>query len=386
MSNTNNNMQTQTSSALHNAIMEAGGKDRPPMLASGDSQTRADKVKESYETVSEDIRKQLDAKSEAVQIILTRIDNDIYSAFDACPNAMEIQTMQYDNQRAVNIAGAKENIGTQDSAYHEEKMLLCKQDEVGIQLSAEQADLRDDTYDKPEDQELEAHYIHCKSNNGEEADHDDDLAKERDLLASLIEQLKCEIDDSKNQNKLLKLSNKAFKEANKELGDVNKLLTKDLDKFQIELDSFVKPLYLKKAKSVNPRLYDIGCYNDNLALMLAPESEQRFILPKEEYHYADHMNAILGVYTTLDQYSDMSCDYLEALAKYERLENELSKRNENVKNKSFNELSKKFAELEKHCISLELSLQHKTEKNDRPCKNQDTPEFPEFLEINELKA
>ncbi|GJZ94139.1 hypothetical protein Tco_0666342, partial [Tanacetum coccineum] len=35
MSNTNNNMQTQTSSALHNAIIEAGGKDRPPMLAPG---------------------------------------------------------------------------------------------------------------------------------------------------------------------------------------------------------------------------------------------------------------------------------------------------------------------------------------------------------------
>ncbi|GKD87136.1 hypothetical protein Tco_1358290, partial [Tanacetum coccineum] len=35
MSNTNNNLQTQTSNALHNAIMEAGGKDRPPMLAPG---------------------------------------------------------------------------------------------------------------------------------------------------------------------------------------------------------------------------------------------------------------------------------------------------------------------------------------------------------------
>nr|GFC12478.1 hypothetical protein [Tanacetum cinerariifolium] len=35
MSNTNNNMQTQTSNRLHNAIMEAGSKDRPPMLAPG---------------------------------------------------------------------------------------------------------------------------------------------------------------------------------------------------------------------------------------------------------------------------------------------------------------------------------------------------------------
>nr|GEW99192.1 hypothetical protein [Tanacetum cinerariifolium] len=31
MSNTNNTMQTQTSNTLHNAIMEAGGKDRPPI-------------------------------------------------------------------------------------------------------------------------------------------------------------------------------------------------------------------------------------------------------------------------------------------------------------------------------------------------------------------
>ncbi|GJZ28440.1 hypothetical protein Tco_0573087 [Tanacetum coccineum] len=35
MLNTNNNLQTQTSNALHNAIMEAGGKERPPMLAPG---------------------------------------------------------------------------------------------------------------------------------------------------------------------------------------------------------------------------------------------------------------------------------------------------------------------------------------------------------------
>ncbi|GJX78862.1 hypothetical protein Tco_0327011 [Tanacetum coccineum] len=33
MSNTNNNLQNQTSNALHNAIMEVGGKDRPPILA-----------------------------------------------------------------------------------------------------------------------------------------------------------------------------------------------------------------------------------------------------------------------------------------------------------------------------------------------------------------
>nr|GEZ06257.1 hypothetical protein [Tanacetum cinerariifolium] len=38
-------------------------------------------------------------------------------------------------------------------------------------------------------------------------DDDDDLANERELLASLIEKLKCEIDDNKNRNKFLETSN-----------------------------------------------------------------------------------------------------------------------------------------------------------------------------------
>ncbi|GJV91533.1 hypothetical protein Tco_1539346 [Tanacetum coccineum] len=38
----------------------------------------------------------------------------------------------------------------------------------------------------------------------------DDLVKERDFLASLIEKQKCEIDDSKNRNKFLETSNKAL--------------------------------------------------------------------------------------------------------------------------------------------------------------------------------
>ncbi|GJS62403.1 hypothetical protein Tco_0657187 [Tanacetum coccineum] len=45
--------------------------------------------------------------------------------------------------------------------------------------------------------------------------------------------------------------------------------------------SFAKPEFLKKAQRANPRLYDIGCYNDNLALMLAPDSDETIHLDKE---------------------------------------------------------------------------------------------------------
>nr|GFC09621.1 ribonuclease H-like domain-containing protein [Tanacetum cinerariifolium] len=128
-------MQTQTSNTLHNAIMEAGSKDRPPMLApgnyiqwksrikryidtkpnqeliyyclknppyelgwkekvvlnsEGNPTTSTERVCETYKTVTHKIRDQLNAEAEAVQIILTRIDNDIYLTIDACPNACEM--------------------------------------------------------------------------------------------------------------------------------------------------------------------------------------------------------------------------------------------------------------------------------------------------------
>nr|GEV25036.1 hypothetical protein [Tanacetum cinerariifolium] len=685
-------MQTQTSNTLHNAIMEAGSKDRPPMLAPGNyvqwksrikryidtkpnhelihyclenppykldwknikvpvsegsSITTTARIHETYKNVSQEIRDQLNAKAEAVQIILIGIDNDIYSTVDACPNTCEmwkaikrlkhgesinVQDLKtnlywefgkftshdgeslesyysraeriarvanplalvaqqqpvyhpqnhpthythnsstrsqqaatwnrgkaivnspqpiydqepsmvaeddetskdkeidklihagYENQRIGNVAGARETVGpivmqksgipcynckefghvardcqkpkrAKDAAYHREKMLLCKQEEYGIQLNAKQADWRDDTDDDElEDQELEAHYMYMaqlqevspnaadfgpifddepmqKVSNDDQYnvfamesvhpeqsksvhdtypieqdaqnvivdsldmnydreeiyqnDDDNDLTKERELLASLIEKLKCEIDESKNRNKFLETSNKVlvkklkseiedfknknkslessnnfFKEANNRLSETNNLLYADYKKSKAELarrnskeyasqmeiecekvrgdflsykmksqksctkytdtinalnqtisemkeklsahqetisilsqqkeaqiklyktredkeldkvieleqkvkvldnivyktgqtvqmmnmlnnkyrTSFAKLEFLKKAQRANPRMYDIGCYNDNLALMLTPNSDEVIRLEKE---------------------------------------------------------------------------------------------------------
>ncbi|GJT63891.1 retrovirus-related pol polyprotein from transposon TNT 1-94 [Tanacetum coccineum] len=67
-----------------------------------------------------------------------------------------------------------------------------------------------------------------------------------------------------------------------------------------------------------------------------------------EYYYADHMNAILGVYTTLDEFTDLQCDYVDQVVKCERLEKELSKTKT---------MSESFEALQKHAINLELALQ-----------------------------
>nr|GEW71558.1 hypothetical protein [Tanacetum cinerariifolium] len=47
-----------------------------------------------------------------------------------------------------------------DSAYHKEKMLLCKQAEKGVPLQAEQYDWLADTDEEIDEHELEAHYIY----------------------------------------------------------------------------------------------------------------------------------------------------------------------------------------------------------------------------------
>ncbi|GKE69156.1 retrovirus-related pol polyprotein from transposon TNT 1-94, partial [Tanacetum coccineum] len=247
----------------------------------------------------------------------------------------------YDNQRVVNVVEARENVGTQgvqkygiqcynykeyghvsrecqklkrvkDAAYHKEKMLLCKQEEAGVQLNAEQADWKDDTDDESDDQEVtldpvdnsgpifNAEPLHKVQNNTDnynvfaiehehpeqpesvndiyleekgdtnitidsldicydrDQDDSDELDPERDLLASLIEKLKCEIDNSKNCNKFLETSNQAlvdklkgenkdFKTKNKSLeSSNNQLMFKDLKKFQAELDKYNDVNYASK--------------------------------------------------------------------------------------------------------------------------------------------
>nr|GEY05840.1 hypothetical protein [Tanacetum cinerariifolium] len=73
------------------------------------------------------------------------------------------QSGQFRNQRTVNVAGARENEcrkpkRVKDSAYHKEKMLLCKQAVKGVPLQADQYDWLANTDEEIDEEELEAHY------------------------------------------------------------------------------------------------------------------------------------------------------------------------------------------------------------------------------------
>nr|GEX22666.1 hypothetical protein [Tanacetum cinerariifolium] len=439
MSNTNNTMQTQTSNTLHNASMEADGKDRPIMLAPGNyvqwksrikryidtkpnhelihyclknppykyaladkvvlisegsSETTTERYMENYKNVSQDIRDQLNAEAEAVQIILTGIDNDIYYTVDAYPNACEMwkavesESLEsyysrfykmmnelvrnqcdvtnhqvnvqfllqlqpewqrahqdnsprinrgtgYDNQRIGNVAGDRDNVGigsnymymaqiqevTPDAADNsgpifdtEPLQQVPTNDNYNMfaieSEHPEQSKSIHDTYLIEQDEHnviIDSLDMSYDREQIDQNDDDDALVNERDLLASLIEKQKCEIDDSKNRNKILETSNKVLvdklKGMKKELPVHQETISilsqqkeaqiklyktredKELDKV-IALEnkvkvlnnivyktgqsvqtmnmlnhncktSFAKPEFLKKAQRENPRLYDI---------------------------------------------------------------------------------------------------------------------------------
>nr|GEZ33281.1 hypothetical protein [Tanacetum cinerariifolium] len=95
------------------------------------------------------------------------------------------------------------------------------------------------------------------------------------------------------------------------------------------------------------------------------------------------MNAILGVYTELDEVTNLQCDYLETLEKCECLEKELSKSKM---------MSTSFEALQKRAINLELDLQQCKEKikNEKSFKENQSKEFrkerKQYFEIQDLKA
>ncbi|GKE00706.1 hypothetical protein Tco_1388689, partial [Tanacetum coccineum] len=77
------------------------------LVVEGSSKTTTKGYMENYKNESQDIRNQLDTEAEAVQIILTWINNDIYFTVDACPTACEIW-------KAIEMLKHDESINVQD--------------------------------------------------------------------------------------------------------------------------------------------------------------------------------------------------------------------------------------------------------------------------------
>ncbi|GJS44568.1 retrovirus-related pol polyprotein from transposon TNT 1-94 [Tanacetum coccineum] len=229
MSNSNTNLQTQSSNALHNAIMEAGSKDRPPMLALvlTSTTTRMAKIRNSLQnrgkaivtssaptydpkpaTVTKDEEMSKEKEIDKLMALISLSFKKIYK-----PPTITFDFIKTTSRRAVNVAGAKENVGTPVVQQSRIQCYNCKNMGMyqgNVRNKMKQADWKDDTDDESEEQELEAHYMYMAQiqevtpdpvdNSGpifddepmhkDDQDETDNLDQECDLLASLIQKLK----------------------------------------------------------------------------------------------------------------------------------------------------------------------------------------------------
>nr|GFA18919.1 hypothetical protein [Tanacetum cinerariifolium] len=211
---------------------------------------------------------------------------------------------QFGNQRTVNVVGARENVRSKvvqqsriqcfncrefghfakecrkpkrvkDSAYHKEKMLLCKQAEQGVSLQAEQYDWLADTDEEVDEQELEAHYSYMakiqevptadsgtdsepvEQNDQNDVESDD----ERVALANLIANLKLDVDENKKIQKQLKKANTTLAQERKECRTILAKTSKSLEESISVRDSCLVALQTKHAefekfKAFNDRTVD----------------------------------------------------------------------------------------------------------------------------------
>ncbi|GJU19397.1 retrovirus-related pol polyprotein from transposon TNT 1-94, partial [Tanacetum coccineum] len=385
----------------------------------------------------------------------------------------------YDNQRAVNVAGARENVGTpvvqksgiqcynckeyghvsrecqkpkrvKDAAYHKEKMLLCKQEEAGVQLNAEQADWKDDTDDESEEQELEAHYMYMaqlqevQNNNDNynvfamenehpeqpESSHDIYLAEQGDTNITIDSLDICydraqddyddtdELDQERcyNDNLALMLAPdsdetiRLEKERRSKLSDLIRPF--DYDQLNKLYDLFVPQREKSPGQHYFPKTSKMGHTSSNKEFSKESFRKQTTLLGKRmdesipwdqktlsnlnwklKKHSFEHLEKeisksrnlgkILGVYTDLDEFTNLQCDYVETWEKCEHLEKDLSKSRT---------MSKSFEALQKHAINLELDLQQCKEKikNDKSFKENQSNVFlkerEQYFEIQDLES
>ncbi|GJS46025.1 retrovirus-related pol polyprotein from transposon TNT 1-94 [Tanacetum coccineum] len=104
------------------------------------------------------------------------------------------------------------------------------------------------------------------------------------------------------------------------------------------------------------------------------------------------VNSSLDINTSVNVNSSIamndSVNYMEMCNKCLELEAELIKQHNMVEKDEYNKLSKRFSELEQHCISLELAMQLNKEifQKNNTSVNQIEPSFDQLFELNNLKA
>ncbi|GJT39436.1 hypothetical protein Tco_0939301 [Tanacetum coccineum] len=284
MSNLNTNLQTQSSNALHNAIMEAGSKDRPPIEAHPQC------LQKSNHTVSwaEKTVPVAEGSSKTTTKSLSEISVS-YKTSSNGPVLLQLQpewqSQSFDDESMHKVQNNNDNynVFAMENEHHEQPessndIYLTEQGDSNITI-----DSSDICYDRAQDDQDETDY------------HD----QERYSLLLIIQKLKCEI-DNKNRNKIFESSNKELlKIERRNYSTVKKSrnITRTFYKQVSKTCSWWYPKYTPSGYNWKPKSQK-GNVNPNISMPLGNASRTANILehktPRTVKFGNDQIAPILG--------------------------------------------------------------------------------------------
>nr|GEU86298.1 hypothetical protein [Tanacetum cinerariifolium] len=306
--------------------------------------------KKIYKPTNNNLRTSSNSKNKSVDMT-PRYKNDDHSG-------------QFGNQRTKAEKG-------KDSAYHKEKMLLCKQAEQGVPLQAEQYDCNtcleetDDSNVTPDSPDMCEDDIQNDQNDVESDD-------ERIALANLIANLKLDVDKNRKIQKQLKKANTTLAQELKECKANLAKTSQSLGESISVRDSCLVALQTKQTEFEKYKAFNDRTVNYD----------------KLEYVMCSYLQSLFD----LDALTKLQCMYLHKVKECDCLAQKLSKQTESVSKKVHTDLLQCFAKVEKHLICLEIAFQNCKEqvKNNIVCNEKASNVFrkerEQYFKIQDLKA
>nr|GEW34092.1 hypothetical protein [Tanacetum cinerariifolium] len=325
---------------------------------------------------------------------------------------------QFGTQRTVKIVGTREKVGSQvvqktgiqcfnckeyghfakecrkpkrvkDSAYHKEKMMLCKQAEQSVPLQAEHYDWLANMDEEVDEQELEAHYSYMakiqevpNADSGIDSEPVEQVQNNAEYNVFANELPHSEQSEYVSNTCLVEADDSNVTPNSPDMSLGESISVRDFCLVAIQ----TKQTEFEKYKAFNDRTVEY----DKLERKLNEASGQ--LAHKDTIIREDVMCSYLQSLSDLDALAELQCMYLHKVKECDCLAQKLSKQTESVSKKVHTEHLQRFAKLEKHSISLEIALQKCKEqaKIDTVCNEKASNAFrkerEQYFEIQDLKA
>nr|GEV94205.1 retrovirus-related Pol polyprotein from transposon TNT 1-94 [Tanacetum cinerariifolium] len=342
------------------------------------------------------------------------------------PTNNNLRTSSNSKNKNVDMTSRKPK-RVKDSAYHKEKMLMCKQAEQGVPLQAEQYDWLADTDEEVNEQELEAHYSYMAkiqevpiTDSGTDSEpveqneqNDVESDDERVALANLIANLKLDTKQAKFEK--YKAFNDRSIDYDKLERKLNEALGQLAQKDNVIREEIVDNAWIKHLKDqfhtptaqdmeilIQTCLMPLGIKTQNYSFKFVHELKQEMHddlnyveslekeineLESDKAEFSDMYDVILQECVSkdvmcsylqslsdLDALAKLQCMYLHKVKECDCLAQKLSKQTESVSKKVHTEILQRSAKVEKHSISLDIALQK--------CKEQEMSRSTGFITSN----